>query len=150
MGAEMPATNVRSINAETGEILEGVAVWVGRKIQSPYGNRWYMQSQEALLEIITDKEVATGRTLRVLMYLLTRLDFENYIHVEQKEVGEQLRLQSSNVSKAISLLVDKGIVLRGPKVGRSYGWRLNPNFGWKGKVRNISSARRSSTPKATP
>jgi hypothetical protein len=33
----------------------------------------------------------------------------------------------------MKVLEDKQIILRGPKVGRSYAFMLNPEFGWKGK-----------------
>ncbi len=32
--------------------------------------------------------------------------------------------------------------MRGPKVGRSYAFMLNPNFGWKGKVKNLEDYRK--------
>jgi hypothetical protein len=41
------------------------------------------------------------------------------------------------VSCAIGLLERKGILVRGPKIGKSYGYRLNPYYGWKGKVRKL-------------
>jgi hypothetical protein len=34
------------------------------------------------------------------------------------------------------------IILRGPKVGRSYAFRLNSYYGWKGKVKNLNDYRR--------
>jgi len=132
---------LRSVDERTGELLDGVAVWVGPKIRSPYGRSWFMQSQDAILALAQDKELA-GRPTRVLLYLLARLDFENFIHVPQVDIAQALELRASNVSKAIQLLEGKGILIRGPKVGRSFGWRLNPNFGWKGKVRHLHDARR--------
>ena len=36
---------------DTGEVLDGVAVWVGRKIVSPYGSQWMQVNQDALAEI---------------------------------------------------------------------------------------------------
>ena len=42
----------------------------------------------------------------------------------------------------INLLEKKEIILRGPKVGRSYAFRLNPYFGWKGKVKNLDQYRK--------
>jgi hypothetical protein len=42
----------------------------------------------------------------------------------------------------MKLLTTKQIVLEGPKVGRSKCYRLNPNYGWKGKVKTLQEARR--------
>jgi hypothetical protein len=41
----------------------------------------------------------------------------------------------------MKVLEDKQIILRGPKVGRSYAFMLNPEFGWKGKVKNLDDYR---------
>ena len=72
---------------------------------------------------------------------MSRLDFENWIQIAQSEIGEKLDMRKQNVSIAISLLESKGILLRGSKVGRSYAFRLNPYFGWKGKVKNLNDYR---------
>lgn len=100
-----------------------------------------MNSQEALELLATDKDLK-GETYRVLLLLLSRLDFENWIQVTQTEISEKLEMKKPNVSKAISILEDKSIILRGPKIGRTYAFRLNPYYGWKGKVRNLNDYRR--------
>ena len=53
-------------------------------------------------------------------------------------------MKKQNVSKAISILESKEIIFRSPKVGRTYAFRLNANFGWKGKVTNLNDYRRES------
>jgi hypothetical protein len=42
---------------------------------------------------------------------------------------------------AVKLLTDKQIILRGPKLGGVGSYRLNPHFGWKGTVQNLTKAR---------
>jgi hypothetical protein len=123
------------LDLETGEIMPGVVAWFSVK-SSPYG-LWFMANQEALTAIAQDKEL-TMQSIRVLMILLGRLDFENWIHVPHKEIAAALQMQASNVSRAIKLLERKGILLRSPNDGsRLYGYRLNPYYGWKGKVRHL-------------
>ena len=117
---------VGSIDLLTGELIEGFPVWVGVK-SSPYGNRWFMTNQDALQAIA--------------MILLGKLDFENWIHVSQAEIAEILTMKRQQVSRAIILLEKKGILLRSPKIGRSYGYRLNPYYGWKGKSKKLQNAR---------
>lgn len=126
------------VDTATGELVEGgVPVYVGGKVRGPYGRRFYMQSQEAIEAWAKDKELV-GRPSRVLLYLLSRLEFENFIHLQQVEIAKALDLQPSNVSACMTLLEKKGILIRGPKVGgRSFGWRLNARWGWKGKVHNL-------------
>lgn len=135
----MKRREIASIDQNTGEILKGVVVYCGVK-QNPYSTGWIMNSQEALELLASDRDL-TKESLRVLMFLMARLDFENWIQVTQKEISEKLNIKKPNISKAVSLLEEKGIILRGPKVGRSYAFRLNPYFGWKGKVKNLNDYR---------
>jgi predicted transcriptional regulator len=136
----MKSRRIASIDQDTGEVLEGVVVYCGVK-QNPYSKGWVMNSQEALELLATDKDLK-GETYRVLLLLLSRLDFENWIQVTQTEISEKLEMKKPNVSKAVSILEEKGIILRGPKIGRTYAFRLNPYFGWKGKVKNLNDYRR--------
>ena len=136
----MKHRKIASIDQNTGEILDGVLVYCGVK-QNPYSTGWVMNSQEALELLATDREL-TGENYRVLLLLLSRLDFENWIQVTQSEIAEKLQMKKQNVSRAILLLEEKGIILRGSKIGRSYAFRLNPYFGWKGNVRNLNEYRK--------
>jgi MarR family protein len=128
------------IDFKTGEIIQGVIVSVGVKC-SPYGNDWFMANQQALLTLAQDKDI-TRESYRVLMVLLGRLNFENWIHVPHKEIAEMLHMHASNVSRAIKLLERKGILLRSTLgSSRLYGYRLNPYYGWKGKSKKLQNAR---------
>jgi DNA-binding GntR family transcriptional regulator len=51
-------------------------------------------------------------------------------------------MHRSDVSKAIAKLEAEGIIVRGPKAGRSATFRLNPSFGWKGSASNHQKALR--------
>ncbi len=136
----MKRRKIASVDQDTGEVLDGVLVYCGVK-QNPYSKGWVMNSQEALELLATDKEL-TGENYRVLLLLLSRLDFENWIQITQSEIVERLDMKKQNVSRAMLLLREKGIILRGPKIGRSYAFRLNPYYGWKGKVKNLNDYRR--------
>jgi len=100
-----------------------------------------MAFQEVFLAMAKDREM-TGEVVRVLHYFFGKLDFENYIHLAQSEIAEALGLQKTNVSRAVKILCGKGIILKGPKVGRSITYRLNSDYGWKGKIKNFESERR--------
>lgn len=115
----------------TGEQLEGTLVYVGVKSPSLYGGDWFMSNREANETLATDPDF-TGRTFRVLLFLLSRLDYENWIQVPQTEIAAKLDLHKPNVSFEINLLLCKKILLRGPKVGKSYAFRLNPYYAWRG------------------
>lgn len=130
------------IDLDTGELLEeGVPVWIGVKAQSPYGGRWMGMNQNFLEEFAARKDVGLEEW-RVFVFLNARLDFNNLIQVPQSEIAEALGMQRQNVNRAVRKLEELGVILRGPKVGRSSTWRLNPNAGWKGKVKDLGPALR--------
>jgi hypothetical protein len=86
---------VGSIDLESGELMKGVPIWIGVK-SSPYGNRWFMTNQDALQAIAQDKDLTT-EPYRVLMILLGKLDFENWIHVSQTKIAEILNMKRQQV-----------------------------------------------------
>ena len=130
---------IRQLDIKTGEIMEGCLVYV--PYRPKFRGGWFMAFQEAFLEMAKDREM-TGEVVRVLHYFFGKLDFENYIHLAQSEIAAALGLQKTNVSRAVKILCDKGIILKGPKVGRSATYQLNSHYGWKGKVKNFESERR--------
>ncbi|NJO93282.1 MAG: MarR family transcriptional regulator [Hydrococcus sp. RM1_1_31] len=145
----MPVTRIKPLYDRTGNLKGyvdkytgeefGFPVIVGRK-RNPYGKGWVMNSQEALEIVAKDKDIK-GETYRVLFFICARLDFENWVQISVTEIGNELDLKQQSVSRAIKVLEDKQIILRGPKVGRSYAFMLNPEFGWKGKVKNLDDYR---------
>ncbi len=88
-------------------------------------------AQDPLLAMAKDHEL-WGLPQAVLLYLCGRLDFENYIHVPQQEIADHWAASRPKVTQAISLLVKKDILIKGPSIGRSSSYRLNPAYGWKG------------------
>lgn len=129
-----------TIDLDTGELIEGVPVWVGGKPKIRDG--WLMTFQDSLAELAKDPDLK-GEHWRVYSYLVSQLDFDNFIQISQKEIADTLNMNKSNVSQAIKLLSDKKIIFRGPKIARSSSFRLNEHYGWKGKVKNFKEARRS-------
>ncbi len=127
------------VDKYTGEEF-GFPVIVGRK-RNPYGKGWVMNSQEALEIVAKDKDIK-GETYRVLFFICARLDFENWVQISITEIAKELGMHQPDVSKAMKVLEEKEIILRGPKVGRSYAFMLNPEFGWKGKVKNLDEYRK--------
>lgn len=121
---------VISVDAETGEILDYTVMVVPRRAPIGFREGWIVMAQTAL-ELLATSDLR-GDDLRVLLYLLGRLDFENLIQVEQTAAAEKLAMQKQNVNRSIKRLAELGCLIEGPKVGRSRTYRLNPNFGWKG------------------
>ena len=128
----MKTKYIEQVDQKTGEVLQGCMVWIPERPKLT--ERWFMAFQDAFEELAKDREI-TNEPRRVLDYMFSKLDFENFIQLSQKEIIEILGINKSNVSKAIKLLTRKQIVLEGPKVGRSRCYRLNPNYGWKGRLK---------------
>ena len=128
-----------SVDKKTGEILEGVIIYCPVK-NNPYSKGWTMNSQEASRIFAADKDLK-GQTHRVLWYLLSVLDFENWVYIDYKDAVKVLDMKRQNISRAISILESKEIVIRGDKIGCTYKFRLNPDFIWKGKVKNLEEYR---------
>jgi DNA-binding transcriptional regulator GbsR (MarR family) len=146
---EMAVTRIKPLYDKTGNLKGyvdkytgeefGFPVIVGRK-RNPYGKGWVMNSQDAAILLAKDKDIK-GETHRVLWLIIGILDFENWVQISATEIGKELNLKQQSVSRAMKVLEDKQIILRGPKVGRSYAFMLNPEFGWKGKVKNLDDYR---------
>ncbi|MCY0900493.1 MAG: hypothetical protein OWU33_16505 [Firmicutes bacterium] len=128
-------TRFRTIDMETGELIEGVPIYIAPKIKLKEG--WFMGFQDAFVVLAKDREI-TMESRRVLDYLMGNLGFENYIALPQRQIAEDLSMQKSHVSEAIKLLLTKGIIIEGPKLGRTHTYRLSSTFGWKGSVKNLT------------
>jgi predicted transcriptional regulator len=97
-----------------------------------------MTFQDSLGLIAMDDEGMTGQTLKVMLLLMGNLEFENYIVIRQSAIAEHLKMHGSIVSKAIGVLVDKGIILR-IKDGTTTGYKLNLNYGNDEREKNMTN-----------
>jgi len=91
---------------------------------------WIPISQEAFSALAAYR--FTGETYSVMLYLMGKLSFDNWINVTQAEIGNSLGLARPNVSRAMKVLVEKKIILEGPRKGRCHTYRLNYAIGYKG------------------
>ncbi|MGL5464917.1 MAG: replication/maintenance protein RepL [Aeromonas veronii] len=133
---ESDTRRITQVDTSTGEEV-GSFVAVVRPKQKSSFERHFTMNQAALLTIANE---LSHEQMRVLMALLTELDYENYIQVPQVDIAEKLAMQKANVSRAVKGLLDMAIILEGPKIGRSKTYRLNPEFGWKGTTKNHKKA----------
>lgn len=137
----MSEKRVGSVDLDTGEILEYSLVAMQRKIPNGFAGGWLAMAQNAL-ELLATSDLR-GDDLRVLLFLLGRLDFENLIQIEQVAISERLGIQKPHVSRSMKRLLTLGCLLEGPKIGRSRTYRLNPNYGWKGSGKEHHKALRT-------
>jgi DNA-binding transcriptional ArsR family regulator len=130
------------LDRKTGEILDqscGTFVFVPSRIKIK--EDWFMTFQDALAVLAADKDL-WGRPRAVLDYMMSRLNFDNYIALGQREISDGLKIHQPHVSSAIKMLVEKGILEKGPRLGKSWSYKLNPFYGWKGRVKNLKEERK--------
>lgn len=137
------------VNTSTGEVIDdegGFFAYVPRRsaLSRLYPGGFISMAQDPLLVLLQDKDL-TLEPKDVLLYLCAKLNYDNEILISQIEIAEFLHMKRANVSRAIKLLCDKGILLRGHKFGRSWSYKLNPTYGYKGdprgKVVNLGDGR---------
>ena len=104
--------------------------------------RIFGMSQETMLFLARGKleEAAKANlgtdTYRVLFAVLSVVDFENWIQFNQAEMADNIGMRRQNFGRAMRKLESIELLQRGPKVGRSVTYRINPSFGWKGSAKN--------------
>ena len=88
---------------------------------------------------------------KILMYLLSLSEFENFISIDQRTLNEELNISLSSAEKAIKELTDNGIIIKikHPSDKRRNDYFLNPMQAWKGKTLNRKIAITKKIPKNT-
>lgn len=146
----MPLTRMKPLYTKEGKLIGYVDKYTGEeygfpavyyKKQNPYQKGWFMNNQETSILLAKDKDIKEV-THKVLRYIEGILDFENWIYISINQIAEELEIHRTGVSRSIKLLREKEIILKGPKISNSYTYMLNPNYGWKGKVKNLEEFRR--------
>lgn len=133
---------IETVDPSTGELLKGVFAFIPDKHRSPFGKDWFAMAQDAMAFLARNRKQLGEEGFAVFFFLASRLDFQNFILVNQAEVGRELGMHRSNVNKAIQKLKGMGVLTEGPKSGVSPTFRLNPVVGWKGKAKEHFGALR--------
>ena len=117
------------VNDETGEI-EGY-FQLKPKYLSEGGEFMALFQQSA--DYIAEQGLK-GETYNVLMKLIARMDYDNWIRISQKDIAESLHIKQQNVSRAMKELLDKDIIQEAKmRAGLNKCYRFNPLIGHKGK-----------------
>lgn len=131
----------------TGETLDAVPVLFARR------QRWEEESFIVFLKaaeaLAIDRDLG-AEALRVGLYLIGHAGYENWVHVRQTVVAEALGMKQPSVARALKRLVDRGVLVQGAKMGRSYTYRLNSKIGWRGRVESLKKHRESEDGRKEP
>lgn len=131
----MAIRQISFLDEKTGEVmLDGQLVWQSRRTRSPFGRDWFSMAQPSAEDMAFATREMGSEAQTVMWLLFSRLDYENYIHVVQEEISQKMNMKQPNVSRAISKLINYGILIQGPRSGKAKTYRLNPNFVWRGST----------------
>jgi len=139
-GCVMRQTRVGQVDMGSGELLEGgqlAVIFPKRKNGFQVGG-WVAMSQVALEAVV--RANMGDQVNRTFLMIISVLDFENFVSISQSELALKLGMKPSNVSIAFKRLVDEGVLIPGPRVGRVGTYRLNPSYGWKGSAKGHNEA----------
>ena len=117
-----------------GEISnDGVLAIIYPRRRNGFSEGWVAMAQPALMALANAN--LSGGEARVLFAILSLLDFENWIQLNQSELADKIGMRRGHFNRALRILENENILIRGPKVSRSVTFRLNPNYGWKGSAK---------------
>lgn len=127
---------------EIEDVESGDRVYAVFEVRRDYITEGYFcMFQEAARVIAKDKDL-TGEDHRVLRYLESILDIKNYISLSQTDIAMDLEIKQPNINRAIKNLLEKGIIIKGPKVGKSWTYILNANYAYKGRLKFLKQERK--------
>ena len=89
-----------------------------------------------------EMDVLTQTEYRVRDWLMGTIGIGNYVHVNQAEMARRLRIERATASRAIKRLIELGILIQGPKSGRSNTYMVSPAFCFSGGLGNGIKARK--------
>jgi predicted transcriptional regulator len=131
---------LRQTDVETGEVRDGLVMYLPPKKQNGF-KRWLAMAQEELLDTLMQFKHLDD--CRVLFALLKHVEYENRISVSQADISRLLSMAAPQVNRAIKRLLESGVILKEPKrTGTNCYYHLSPEFGWKGSSKNHVKARR--------
>lgn len=101
------------------------------------GKRWAAVFQDGV-EWLAQQDV-TGQQLKVFLFLLARLDFDNWLRIKHHEICDSLGINKYQASKSLKRLLDLDVIAKGPMAGKYNTYRLNPRIAHRGSKHYASN-----------
>lgn len=128
--------NIVATNAKTGEVLDRLPVYCPKKVKSFFSDEGFLFVANNALVMLSDSDL-DGVTIKVLLRLISTMEMENLIAVNQSELAEMMGIAKSQFSRSMKTLIEHEIILENPnKVGRFKTYQLNPKYAWRGSTKN--------------
>lgn len=128
---------IQVIDTRTGEVVTetsnpSAGVYLGKRRKHPGGFIIVYENEFRELTLILASKGAIPLALSNI--LMTKVEIgSGEILVNTVELANLLNTYRPQISKAIKLLVDYGIISHVRKDGKHYVYRMNPAVMWKGK-----------------
>ncbi|NIK80543.1 DNA-binding transcriptional regulator YhcF (GntR family) [Paenibacillus castaneae] len=135
------------VDPKTGEMVKVFIPF--EKLKHRRG--FFMADQDGMVALA--KLDLKGRTKDVLLYILGKIDYENWLLINQVQIAEDLGMKPPHVSRAFKELENKRIIFKvqfltgtrwGHKVkgdeSKRWAFRVDPVYAWKGKASTRTTA----------
>lgn len=127
----MHKSRITQVDCTTGEVKEGVIVLHPPKYK--LRGDFMLLDLQGMKRLLMDKDI-TAVDWRVLAIIMTGLEYENWFTITQQEMAEQIGTKQQNVARSLKKLIEKSIVIKERRSGKTNSYRLNAFYGWKGKA----------------
>ena len=132
------------VDKKTGEYCESYVAVIQPKRRNGFDRGWAAMGFTAFDYMVGHRKQLGEEGFAVFLKLVSKMDVENFIQINQTQVAKSMGMKQPNVARAIKSLMKIGVILEGPKVGRCRTYRLNPHVGWKGSASNHKEALKKS------
>ena len=135
--AENPLKGRASVWPEDNEQPPQTVYFVPPKPKRKYRAKWLILWQDASeiglsMGEQAERNVLTVTEYRVRDWLMAKIGIGNYASISQAEMCRKLHIDKANANRAVKRLVELGILIKGPKSGRSYTYMFSPVFCFSG------------------
>jgi len=93
-------------------------------------DRSYLMIYQQGLEVIAKEDLFNPSTLRVLLYIMSKLDYLNFFYRAKKDIFLDLNMRPPTVYRALSCLRKTGVLIYSRDVAT--GFILHEELAWKG------------------
>jgi DNA-binding MarR family transcriptional regulator len=125
---------MKLVDQDTGEVFLHLAVAFKKRYPKQVQEDGFMTMFKIGWDYLSTIDDLTGRDFRVLMALLSSINFKNWISISQQTIAEKLNLKQPDVAKSLKKLLEYQILerQRDPADHRRWMYRFNPTLGWMG------------------
>lgn len=85
----------------------------------------------AALEELALNEKLIGEPFRILIYLISIIEVENLMYVDQNDISRELEISPFQLNRHLKTLCNEKIIAKGPKIKNKHLYKMNPTIAWK-------------------